>query len=96
MPIRIAFDVETRDPDDVLTLCLVATHPRLELSAVTLTPGTPAQLGLVRLILRQLGVDVPVGAREPKALPKQSHPEIDLGLAILRRTRCARTSRLCC
>jgi hypothetical protein len=32
--IPIAFDMETSDPDDALTLCLLATHPRVELRAI--------------------------------------------------------------
>jgi pyrimidine-specific ribonucleoside hydrolase len=64
--VRIAFDMETRDPDDALTLCLLATHPAVELAAVTVNPGTRAQLGVVRRILDRLDArDVPVGARDP-------------------------------
>ncbi|WP_283137344.1 nucleoside hydrolase [Rhizohabitans arisaemae] len=62
----LIFDMETQDPDDVLTLCLVACHPAVRLRAVTLTPGSPAQTGLVRHVLRLLGrEDVPVGAQDP-------------------------------
>lgn len=67
MTIRVAFDMETRDPDDVLTLCLLATHPDVTLAAVTVTPGTPPQLGVVRALLARLGVTVPIGAREPRS-----------------------------
>jgi pyrimidine-specific ribonucleoside hydrolase len=67
VPIRVAFDMETRDPDDVLTLCLLTTHPDVDLVAVTVTPGTPPQLGVVRALLRRLGADAPVGAREPRS-----------------------------
>jgi pyrimidine-specific ribonucleoside hydrolase len=61
----VAFDMQTRDPDDALTLCVLATHPAVELVSVTLTPGTREQIGLVREILRRLGLSVAVGAREP-------------------------------
>nr|WP_184942898.1 nucleoside hydrolase [Planomonospora venezuelensis] len=62
----LIFDLETQDPDDVLTLCLVATHPAVRLRAVTVTPGSPAQVGLVRRVLGRLGRDdVPVGACDP-------------------------------
>lgn len=57
--------METRDPDDALTLCLLARHPRVDLLAVTLTPGTPAQVGVVREILVRLGVHLPIGVRRP-------------------------------
>lgn len=60
---RLALDMETRDPDDILTLCLVATHPAVDLAAVTVNPGTPVQLGVVRTVLDRLGVQVPLGAR---------------------------------
>jgi pyrimidine-specific ribonucleoside hydrolase len=65
--VRIAFDMETRDPDDALALCLLATHPAVELVAVTVTPGTAAQIGVVREILRRLAIEVPVGARDPRS-----------------------------
>jgi inosine-uridine nucleoside N-ribohydrolase len=61
--VRVAFDMETRDPDDALTLCLLAGHPGVDLRAVTVNPGTPAQIGVVREILSRLGGNVPVGSR---------------------------------
>lgn len=48
------FDLETQDPDDVLTLALLATHPRVELLSVTTTPGGPDQVGLVKHVLHTL------------------------------------------
>ncbi|MFD0888957.1 nucleoside hydrolase [Streptosporangium algeriense] len=62
----LIFDLETQDPDDVLTLCLVAGHPAVRLRAVTITPGSPTQVGLVRHVLRRLERDdVAVGASDP-------------------------------
>ena len=67
-PVFVAFDMETSDPDDALTLCLLAAHPSVKLTAVTVNPGTRAQLGVVRRLLAELGRgDVPVGARDPDA-----------------------------
>jgi inosine-uridine nucleoside N-ribohydrolase len=64
----LLFDMETRDPDDVLTLCLIATHPDVQLRGVTVNPGTPAQIGVVRHLLKRAGrEDVRVGARTPNA-----------------------------
>lgn len=64
----IVFDMETSDPDDALTLCLVATHPAVVLRAVTVTPGTRAQVGMVKHLLARAGRgDVPVGARNPSS-----------------------------
>jgi inosine-uridine nucleoside N-ribohydrolase len=52
----IHFDMETQDPDDVMTLAILATHPRVELASVTLMPGTQEQVGLVHHVLNLLGV----------------------------------------
>lgn len=66
--LNLLFDMETSDPDDALTLCLLATHPDVALRAVTVTPGSRAQVGLVRRLLSRAGRrDVPVGARNPGA-----------------------------
>ncbi|WP_244894058.1 nucleoside hydrolase [Planobispora rosea] len=66
MTLDLLLDLETQDPDDILTLCLVATHPAVRLRAVTVTPGSPAQVGLVKLVLGRLKRhDVPVGADNP-------------------------------
>ncbi|MEU4831984.1 nucleoside hydrolase [Streptosporangium sp. NPDC023615] len=62
----LILDLETQDPDDILTLCLVGGHPAIRLRAVTVTPGSPAQVGLVRHVLRLLDLDdVAVGAVDP-------------------------------
>ena len=59
------FDMETADPDDFLTLCFLLSHPKVNLRAVTVTPGGRKQVGLVKLVLERMGVDIPVGARTP-------------------------------
>ena len=59
------FDMETSDPDDVMTLCLLANHSKANLRAVTVTPGTDEQIGLVKQILRETGLNIPVGAFIP-------------------------------
>ena len=56
------FDMETGDPDDFLTLALLGDHPDVTLVGVTVTPGTPHQVGVVRYALARLGLDIPVGA----------------------------------
>lgn len=62
----IHLDMETQDPDDVFTLCLLATHPRATLKGVTLFPGGRDQVGVVKHILERLGrANVPVGASVP-------------------------------
>lgn len=61
-PINVIFDMETQDPDDYLTLLMLLGHPLVRLKAVTITPGSPYQVGLVRRTLEEFGVDIPVGA----------------------------------
>ena len=51
----IHFDMETQDPDDVMTLAILATHPRVDLLSVTLTPGGSDQVGLVKHVLERVG-----------------------------------------
>lgn len=59
----IHFDMEMQDPDDVFTLCILATHPRSNLKGVTVFPGGLDQVGLAKHVLRLVGrPDVPVGA----------------------------------
>ncbi|MBZ5708684.1 nucleoside hydrolase [Nannocystis pusilla] len=61
--IPLVWDMETSDPDDFLTLLMLLGHPRVDLRAVTVTPGTAEQVGVVRWALRELGRDdIPVGA----------------------------------
>jgi hypothetical protein len=57
-------DMETADPDDFLTLLLLLGHPRVQLLAVTVTPGSREQVGVVKQALAWFGVvdTVPVGS----------------------------------
>src|SRR5689334_2259705 len=67
----VVWDMETSDPDDFLTLLLLLDHPAVELKAVTITPGSTHQVGLVRRALEWFGrKDLPVGATN-LAHPKQ-------------------------
>ena len=61
----IIWDMETGDPDDFITLLLLLGHPRVNLIGVTVTPGTPDQVGVVRTALEWFGARakaIPVGA----------------------------------
>ncbi|MEZ4449719.1 MAG: nucleoside hydrolase [Nannocystaceae bacterium] len=58
----VLWDMETGDPDDFLTLLLLLGHPRVRLVGVTITPGTPDQVGVVRAALSWFGRSIPVGA----------------------------------
>ena len=63
MPRPFVLDMETSDPDDFITLLLLLGHPEVDLKAVTITPGTRAQVALVRWALAALRrEDVQVGA----------------------------------
>ncbi len=74
--IDVVFDMETQDPDDFLTLLLLLGHPRVRLKAVTITPGSATQVGLVREALRWFEADIPVGAGDldhPKSCVSSWH-----------------------
>lgn len=58
----VIWDMETGDPDDFITLLLLLGHPRVNLMGVTITPGTPDQVGVVRTALAWFGRSIPVGA----------------------------------
>src|SRR6185369_6429622 len=60
--VDLIWDMETGDPDDFLTLLLLLGHPRVNLIGVTVTPGTPDQVGVVRRALDWFGRSIPVGA----------------------------------
>ncbi|MFB2980068.1 hypothetical protein [Microseira sp. BLCC-F43] len=53
--------METGDPDDFLTLLLLLGHPAVNLKAVTITPGSPQQIGLVRKALSFFNLDIRAG-----------------------------------
>lgn len=58
----VLFDMETGDPDDILSLYLLLGHPSVEVVAVTIHPGTPDQIGLIREVLADMQVPhIPVG-----------------------------------
>jgi inosine-uridine nucleoside N-ribohydrolase len=60
--LEVLWDMETGDPDDFFTLLFLLGHPLVHLKAVTITPGTPEQVGLVRKALSWFERDIPVGA----------------------------------
>ena len=69
------FCMETGDPDDFLTLALLAGHPEVRLVAVTVTPGTPHQIGVVRYCLARFGLEIPVGAFNLNHLKARGTPD---------------------
>lgn len=61
----LIFDCETSDPDDMLTLLSLCDHPRINLKAITITPGSKAQYRLARMLLDKMGRDdVPIGVHD--------------------------------
>lgn len=58
----VVWDMESHDPDDFITLLLLLGHPAVRLKAVTVTPGSTHQIGLVREALSWFGATIPVGA----------------------------------
>lgn len=76
LKMRCIYDMETEDPDDALTLCLLAGHPKVDLIGVTITPGTPHQVGVVKHLLKEMGKeDIPVGAFEFNHKKNKGTPE---------------------
>jgi pyrimidine-specific ribonucleoside hydrolase len=56
----------TGDPDDVFALCFVISHPGINLKAVTVSPGTAEQVGLIYHILSQSKYSgIPIGSQRP-------------------------------
>lgn len=58
---KVVFDMETADPDDVATLLWLIARKDIELSAVTVTPGYLDQIGLIKGILQECNLNIPVG-----------------------------------
>ena len=69
--IPIIMELETGDPDDILALLFILEHPRAQLKAIVMSPGSPDQIGLIKhLLIKYHHPDIPVGAfnlNHPKA-----------------------------
>lgn len=66
------FDLETADPDDSMTLAILATHPKVHLVSVSVHPGGTDQIGMIRHLLRILDrPDIRIGAGTPKSIAKR-------------------------
>ena len=74
------FDMETHDPDDYLTLLLLLGHPAVQLKAITVTPGSAYQVGLVRRTLKLFEKgDLPIGSyniEHPKTCVSSWHEKV--------------------
>lgn len=55
------FDMETGDPDDLITLIMLLSNPNINLRAITCYEGSPIQIGLINHILSLAQKNIPVG-----------------------------------
>lgn len=67
-----------RDPDDFFAL-LYLVSAGVNIKAITVSPGDPDQIALVKFILRELDLDIPVGA-DIKDRNKKSLTGFHIGL----------------
>ena len=59
------------DPDDFFTLCYLAAAG-VRLRAVCVVPGDRDQLAVARMLVKTLGLDIPVGASKPDSRKSSS------------------------
>lgn len=67
----IIFDMETGDPDDLITLLLLLINPNVNLKGITCYKGSTLQIGLIQHVLNLAEKEIPVGGwntEEPKEL----------------------------
>lgn len=57
---NIIFDMETGDPDDLITLLMLLNHPEVNLKAVTCYEGSSVQIGLIEHVIALSGKTIPV------------------------------------
>ena len=63
---NILFDMETGDPDDLITLLLLLNNPEVNLLGITCYQGSPIQIGLINHVLKLANqTDIPVGGWNP-------------------------------
>lgn len=68
---NVIFDMETGDPDDLITLIMLLINPDVELKGITCYQGSPIQIGLINHVLQLANKDIPVGgwnSAEPASL----------------------------
>lgn len=63
---NIHIDMETNDPDDYMMLLFLMSYPSINITGITVYPGTPEQVGLIRSTLKLFGMKVPIGASDIK------------------------------
>lgn len=72
---EVLFDMETGDPDDLITLLMLLSNPDVDLKAVTCWQGSAIQIGLIKHVLELAGLEstVLVGG-ENKQEPQELSP----------------------
>lgn len=68
---NVLFDMETGDPDDLITLLMLLNNSEVNLVGVTCYQGSPIQIGLIQEVLQRANLDIPIGgwnSIEPKEL----------------------------
>ncbi len=64
--IDIFYDMETGDPDDPMTVLMLAVNKKAKLRGISIYPGSEDQVGFVKAMLMNIGLDdVLVGSRDP-------------------------------
>ena len=68
--LEVVLDMETGDPDDFVTFLFLLGHPKVNLKAVTIVPGTEDQIGFLRYVLHRFNrEDLPLGSFNMDAKP---------------------------
>lgn len=57
---NVIFDMETGDPDDLITLLMLLNHPEINLKAITCYEGSPVQIGLIEHVVSLSGKNIPI------------------------------------
>lgn len=56
----VIFDMETGDPDDLITLLMLLINPQVNLKAITCYEGSAIQIGLIKHVVALSGKSIPV------------------------------------
>lgn len=57
---NVIFDMETGDPDDLITLLMLLKNPEINLKAITCYEGSPVQIGLIEHVVALSGKTIPI------------------------------------
>lgn len=71
IPTKVIFDMETGDPDDLMTLLFLLINPEVNLLGVTCYQGSPIQIGMIEHVLQLAQKDIPIGGsncKEPQEI----------------------------